>query len=72
MSDDTVHALDLAAGVVVIRRAEDTRRNEGLVQANSERLVKRVSRSETRTSGSPTSWNKENTKFRPQFPQWRS
>ena len=53
ISDDAVHALDLAGGVVAMRRAEDERRPEGLVQANA--LVKRLSRSETSTSGSPTS-----------------
>ena len=33
ISDDTVHALDFAGGVLVMLRSEDKRRAEGLVQA---------------------------------------
>ena len=37
ISDDTVHALDSAGGVVVKQIAEDKLCTEGLVQANPER-----------------------------------
>ena len=57
-------AVYLAGCVVVVRRAEDQRRSQRLVQTRPEALMKRVSRSETSASGRPTSRNTEDTKLR--------
>ena len=58
MIDDAVDALDLAAGVVAVWRAEDECRPV------REALAERVSRSETSTPGSPASRSTDATKLR--------
>ena len=49
VGNDTVDALDLARGVVVVRRAEDERSTSASCKPVQKALVKRVLRSETST-----------------------